>query len=100
MITHITTAHEEAYSDGSKTLGVLLNYSSEIEHDGWKDNLVYIFDHEKTIYIFFNTMFDMFNYLFNGVYKIKCAYMEEDEFDSYYDAPYIEGAFTEKLKWQ
>jgi hypothetical protein len=51
------------------------------------------------MYIFFDTMFDMFNYLLNGVYNIRCAYMEEDEYDSYYDAPYIEDKFANILKW-
>ena len=105
MITHITTAHEEGYSDDSRTLGVLLNYSSEPEHENWKDSLIYMFRHtsedgiEGGRYVFFNTMFDMWSYIFYSENKMKIAYMDEDEFDSYYDAPYIEGKFTEKLKW-
>lgn len=105
MTTHITTAHEEQYSDGSRTLGVLLNYSFEPEHEGWKDSLIYIFKHvsedglEGGRYIFFNTMFDMWSYILYSENKMKIAYMDEDEFDSYYDASYIEGKFTEKLKW-
>jgi hypothetical protein len=99
MITHIKTVHEEQYSDGSKTLGILFNYSSEIEHQGWKESFIYIFNNEKAMYIFFNTMVDMFDYMLYGEDKMKRAYMEEQEFDSYLDAEYIEGAFSEKLKW-
>jgi len=99
MKTKLKSIHEEQYSDNSKTLGVILNYSFDSEIDKWKESLVFIFNHEKKMYIFFNTMHDMFNYLLNGVYKVKCAYMDEDEFDSYYDAPYIEGNFIEVLKW-
>ena len=32
MKTHIKTVHEEKYNDNSKTIGVLLNYSSEPEN--------------------------------------------------------------------
>jgi hypothetical protein len=97
MKTKLKSAHEEQYSDGSKTLGVIINYS--LDNDEWKESFSFIFNHENKIYIFFNTMFDMFNYLLNGVYKIKCAYIDEEEYDSYYDAPYIEGNFADVLKW-
>lgn len=102
MITHIKTAHEEAYSDGSRTLGILLNFSSEVEHEGWKDSFAYIFrqTEEGGMYIFFNTMVDMFDYMLYGEDKMKRAYMTEEEFDQYYDAEFIEGTFAEKLKWQ
>jgi len=98
MKTHIKTAHEEEYSDKSRTLGVLLNFSSEIEHEGWKDSYVYIY--RDGMYIFFNTMIDMVDYLLYGENKMKRAYMTEENFDQYYDAEFIEGAFTEKLMWQ
>lgn len=101
MITHIKTVHEEQYSDGSKTLGVLLNYSSEVEHENWKESFIYMFreTEEGGRYIFFNTMFDMWSYILYSENKMKIAYMDEEDFDYYYDAPYIEGAFGEKLKW-
>jgi hypothetical protein len=102
MITHIKTAHEEQYSDGSKTLGVLLNFSSEVENDSWKESFVYIFkfsEAEGGRYIFFNTMVDLFDYMLYGEVKMKRAYMDEEEFDSYYDAEYIQGSFAEKLSW-
>jgi hypothetical protein len=104
MITHITTAHEEQYSDGSRTLGVLLNYETNknIEHNDFKDSLVYMFrqtENDGSRYVFFNTMFDLFSYMLYSENKMPMAYMDEDEFDSYYDAPYIEGSFRDKLKW-
>lgn len=95
MKTRLRTAHEEEYSDKSRTLGVLLNYSIDTE---WKDSLTYIY--RDGMYIFFNTIIDMIDYLLYGENKIKRAYMEEEEFDQYYDAESIDGAFTEKLKWQ
>jgi hypothetical protein len=101
MITHIKTIHEEQYSDGSRTLGVLLNYSSEVEHEGWKESFVYLFreNEDGGRYIFFNTMVDLFDYMLYGEDKMKRAYMDEEDFDSYYDAPYIEGKFSDYLKW-
>jgi hypothetical protein len=95
MRTNITTAHEEEYSDGSKTLGVLFNYS---EDGTFKEGLVYIY--KKGMYIFFNTMIDMMDYLLYAETKVARAYMEEEEFDVYYDADYIEGKFNDLLKWQ
>jgi len=99
MVTRLKTAHEEQYSDGSKTLGVLFNYSFEVEHDGWKESLVYIFNHARESYIFFNTMVDMFDYMLYDDKKTKRAYMTEEEFDTYYDAEHIDGKFSEKLMW-
>jgi len=101
MITHIKTAHEEQYSDGSRTLGILFNYSSEVEHEDWKESFAYMFreTEEEGMYVFFDTMFDLFSFILYGEDKMKRAYMCEEDFDSYYDAPYIEGSFSEKLKW-
>lgn len=97
MITHIKTIHEEEYSDKSRTLGVLLNFSLEIEHNGWKDSFIYVY--HDGMYIFFNTIVEMIDYLLYGESKMKRAYMSEDDFDEYYDAESIEGKFTEILKW-
>jgi len=97
MRTQITTAHEEQYSDGSRTLGVLFNYSETVD---FKESIIYIFHNGR--YIFFDTMIDMMNYLLYGDRdnNVKRAYMEEDDFDALYDADYINGKFSEKLTWQ
>lgn len=93
MITNIKTIHEEQYSDGSKTLGVLLNYSSiQI----WSESLFYIY--REGMYIFFELIIDMNDYLLFGENRMKRAYMTELEFDEYYDNE-INGIFSEKLKW-
>jgi hypothetical protein len=94
MKTNIKTIHEEEYSDKSRTLGILLNYSIE---DNWKESFIYIY--RDGMYIFFNTMVDMIDYLLYGESKMKRAYMDEKTFDSYYDASYVEGKFTDNLKW-
>ena len=96
METYLKTTHEEQYSDGSKTLGVLMNYDKD---ENFKESFVYIFNHEKKMYIFFNTMIDMFDYMLYGDVKMKRAYMEEQEFDTFYDSNYIGGKFTEHLIW-
>jgi hypothetical protein len=94
MKTKIKTVHEEEYSDKSRTLGVLLNYA---DFDDWKDSYVYIYHDD--MYIFFNTMIDMIDYLLYGEQKMKRAYMNEEDFDKLYDAEFIDGTFTENLKW-
>ena len=100
MKTRLKSAHEEQYSDGSKTLGVLFNYSFEVEHDGWKESFVYIFNHERSTYMFFNTIVDMIDFQFYGAgSKVKSAYMKETVFDELNDAEYIEGKFSDRLTW-
>ena len=102
MITHIKSVHEEQYSDGSRTLGVLLNYSSEPQHEGWRESFIYMFrknEEEDGRYIFFNTMFDMWSYILYSENKMKIAYMDEADFDKLYDAPFIDGTFSELLNW-
>jgi hypothetical protein len=94
MKTKLESVHEEGFADGKITTGVILNYN-----ENFKESLIFIFKHDRKMYIFFNTMHDMFDYQLNGDYKIKCAYMSEEEFDVYYDAVSIDGKFTDILKW-
>ena len=98
MYTHITTAHEEetTQQDKKKIIGILLNYSSDVENEGWKESFPYIY--KEGMYIFFNTIMEMMDYLLYGEAKMKRAYMEEQEFDEYYDTP-IDSKFSEKLSW-
>lgn len=96
MTTYIKTAHEEDYSDGSKTLGVLFNFSDDDEN--FSESFVYIY-REKN-YIFFNTMIDMFDYLLYSDKKMKRAYMSEEDFDKYYYPNIINSKFSELLNWR
>jgi len=98
MKTHIKSIHEEQYSDGSKTLGMLLNYSSDlINAKSFKESFPFIY--KEGMYIFFETMVDLFDYLLYGEKKMKRAYMEEIEFDKHYEAHSIEGEFKHLLNW-
>jgi len=94
MKTYITTAHEEEYSNKSRTLGVLLNFDASSKR---VDSLVYIY--REGMYIFFNTIMEMNDYLLYGEGKMKRAYISEEDFDKIYDAPYIGGKFSEQLSW-
>lgn len=98
MTTKIITAHEEHYSIGNETqkiVGILTN----INNDGNRINsFPYIFDCEKNIYIFFNTIVDMNDYILYGDRKIKRAYMRENTFDSYYDNG-VQNEFNDILDW-
>ena len=82
METYIITGHEETLTQGDneKTLGILTNLSKE--NKNWRQSVVYIFHNE--IYIFFETLYDMINYLFYGENKMKRAYMDEEMFDSFF----------------
>ena len=93
MITYIQTAHEEQYSDSSYTIGVLLNY----DEDGNRiDSFAYLY--RSGIYIFFNTIIDLIDYLvFDDGTKPR-AYLKEAQFDSYYDVS-IKGNFNDYLEW-
>ena len=93
MNTTLITAHEENFSDNSKTIGVLLNID---ENKNKLDSFTYIY--RKEIYVFFETIIEMNEYLLYGDNKIKRAYMSENEFDKLYDNP-INGLFREHIKW-
>ena len=95
MKTRLKTIHEEEYSDKSKVLGVLLNYSDD---NTFAESFVYIFSNERAMYVFFNTMVDMIDYLIWNDSKIKRAYMEEKDFDWLYDNEF-DGKFIDKLTW-
>lgn len=106
MKTRLKTAHEEDYISGDikKTFGILFNYSISTNIDNTADiermdSYVYVFNPKTARYTFFNTIIDMINSQLYGDEKIKRAYMDEWEFDEYYDAPFIEGTFGEKLNW-
>ena len=94
MKTFITTAHEEQYSNNGRTLGVLLNFDENFNR---VDSLIYIY-HED-MYIFFNTIIDMNDYILYGEKKMKRAYISETDFDKIYDKESIDGKFTDQLKW-
>lgn len=94
MKTYIKTAHEEDYSNNSRTLGVLLNFDKNFNR---VDSLLYVY--RKNIYVFFNTIIEMNDYLLYGNDKMKRAYLTEEQFDAFFDAPYIDGKFADKLKW-
>lgn len=97
MVTILKTTHEEKYSNGSRILGVLLNYSIDVNN--WTDSFTYIYNTERKSYIFFNTMVDMFDYVLYNDKKTKRAYMIEKDFDTYYDSQGINGKFGDILKW-
>jgi len=96
MTTYIRTAHEEEYSNKSNTLGVLLN---EDDKGNRIDSLLYIYRQNRNMYIFFNTITEMNEFLLYGDGKMPRAYLSEEQFDNLYDLPHIEGKFTEHLAW-
>ena len=94
MITKIESVHEETITDSDRTLGVIYNYNAKKD---FKDSAIYIFNNKN--YIFFETMIDMFDYLYYGdKTNVKRAYMEESEFDGYLDSS-VEDSFSEHLTW-
>ena len=92
-VTYIKTAHEEGYSDNSKTLGVLTNWNTFGEKI---DSFTYIYN--EGIYIFFDTIIDMNDYLLYADKKTKRAYMNENDFDILYDKPF-KNTFNDHLEW-
>lgn len=96
MKTLLNTIHEEEYSDKSRVIGVLLNFS--IKNGDFKDSFIYIY--RKGIYIFFNTIIDCMDYLLYSDSNVQRAYMRENDFDELYDKPKgIDGEFRGYLKW-
>lgn len=95
MKTVIKTVHEEEYSDGSRTLGLLYNYS--VNNGEFSDSFPYIY-HNGT-YIFFKTMIDLFDYLLYGTKNsdVERSYLTEQEFDDIYDSE-INGSFAKIIE--
>ncbi len=93
MKTKIKTIHEEQYGEGGRIIGVLQNY--QIDGD-FKESFIYTYNEE--MYIFFNTIVEMNEYLLYGDANIKRAYMKEEDFDLLYDFEFEE-KFTDKLNW-
>jgi len=96
MKTFISTAHEEQESNKGRTFGVLLNFD---ENHKRVDSLIYLYREKSKMYIFFQTIMDMNEFMLYGDGKMPRAYIGEDDFDVFYDAPYIEGKFTDHLTW-
>lgn len=98
MITYIKTAHEESYSN-NRTIGVLLNYNNDGERI---NSFPYLFritgDDNNGMYVFFDTIVDLNDYLLYGDKKTKRSYMKEKDFDDLYDN-HVDGIFENKLKW-
>jgi hypothetical protein len=42
---------------------------------------------------------DMNEFLLYGDGKFKRAYLSEEDFDAYWDAPHIDGKFADQLVW-
>lgn len=93
MKTKIRTVHEEQYGSKGKILGVLENYEL---NGNWKESFIYIY--EDNMYIIFDTIIEMNEYLLYGDDNIKRAYLDENEFDEYYDSE-TSGKFVEILDW-
>jgi hypothetical protein len=95
----IQTIHEETYSDG-KTLGILLNYDFYEGKMKKYNSFAYYFreTEEGGMYIFFESIVDMNDYMLYGDNKVKRAYMKEDDFDILYDTN-MGGVFEDHLKW-
>lgn len=97
MKTRIKTIHEETHNDdNNKSLGVLHN--TEIDGD-WQETLFFYFKNE--MYIFFNTMTDLVNYvLYGDADDVKRAYLKEHIFDAFYDSAAIDGSFRDNISWE
>ena len=50
------------------------------------------------MYVFFDTIVDMNDYILYGNPRVKRAYMKEEEFDEYYDYG-LDVPFEEVLNW-
>lgn len=98
MKTKLMTAHEESYVHNDKTriFGVLVNYSIEPSNQ-YKNSLIYTY--KDGAYVFFNTIIDAINYMLYGEHDVKRAYLKEVVFDTYYDAEFIDGEFSNNLEW-
>lgn len=94
MKTKLKQIHEEQYSDNSRCIGVILNYSITCD---WKESFVFVY--RDNVYIIFNTIIELIDYLLYAEKKMNRAYINESDFDDLFDSEYIDDKFTNKLKW-
>lgn len=97
MKTHITSIHEEQFSDNGRVLGIIVNHDNTLDTFDFKDTFPFTFQNE--IYIIFETMSALMEYLINGNNNPKRAYVSEEDFDELYDAEYIHGKFSDMITW-
>ena len=97
MESIIKTAHEETYSDG-RSLGILINYRPFIDNSNIDKINSYAYFIRDDMYVFFDTIVDMNDYILYGNPRVKRAYMKEEEFDEYYDYG-LDVPFEEVLNW-
>ncbi len=91
--TYLIDAHVEETPESPYTIGIMLNH----DDDGNRvDSFPYLYRDE--IYVFFETILEMIEYMIYNNKKIKRAYMREVKFDKYYDN-YIDGVFKDILEW-
>ena len=93
MITRIKSIHEETYSDKSRILGVLYNYNLD---NTYQNSFPYYY--KEGMYIFFETIIDMIDYILYGEKKMKRAYLSEIDFDELYDSD-LDDTFDKKIRW-
>jgi len=93
--TRIITIHTEREENKpNEEQGVILNE----DLDDNREDECFFYTYKDGTYIIFNTIDDMFKY-YIGDKDIKRAYMEEKDFDNFYDADEIQGSFSEHLEW-
>jgi hypothetical protein len=91
--SYIQTAHAEETPDSPYTIGVIFNY----DEDGNRlDSFPYLYKDE--IYVFFNTIIELIEYLIYNNKNINRSYLKEVVFDNYYDN-HIDGLFKDVLEW-
>lgn len=95
----IWITHEETYSDG-RTLGVVTNFDLDMNLEKI-DSFLYFFREtdDGGMYVFFETIVNMNDYMLYGDNKVKRAYMKESDFDELLDGNGIKGKFNDQLKW-
>jgi hypothetical protein len=91
--TKIKTIHEEESNDKQINIGILYNYGIDNDY-----NITHLFNYKDGVYVFFNTITDLFDYMLYAEKNMYRAYMKEDVFDELYDSE-IEGYFVDKLEW-
>lgn len=100
MKTRIKTAHEEeVVQNGMKKryIGVLVNYSVDQTDKTFSDSFAYY--HFDEMYVIFNTIVEMLDYIYYSEKRMFRAYLTEEDFDKMYDTQYIDGTFKDVLTW-
>lgn len=91
-MNYIKTIHDE-YRDNGDVISILI----ELNNKKIINTYILLFTHG--IYCVFHTINDCYNYMVHKINNENLGFLDEQEFDDYYDNGIKNGDFASKVNW-